>query len=83
MSKNGLKEISPEITVFSGISLTWSQVKWADIKDYVELLSKEMTDVKIDDSCLFEVERSLNVYLNSNKLEQLENQHAEKLVKYG
>ncbi|GFW81084.1 hypothetical protein TNCV_4804521 [Trichonephila clavipes] len=33
----------------------------------------------IGDNCLFEVERRLDVYLNSNKLEQLENQHAEKL----
>ncbi|GFV44846.1 hypothetical protein TNCV_563951 [Trichonephila clavipes] len=38
-----------------------------------------MPDIKIDDNCLLEVERRLNVYLNSNKLEQLENQHAEKL----
>ncbi|GFV12444.1 hypothetical protein TNCV_1792231 [Trichonephila clavipes] len=38
-----------------------------------------MPDIKIDDNCLFEVERRLDVHLNSNKLEQLENQHAEKL----
>ncbi|GFY00639.1 hypothetical protein TNCV_2140331 [Trichonephila clavipes] len=38
-----------------------------------------MPDIKIDDNCLFEVERRLNVYLNSNELEQLENQYAEKL----
>ncbi|GFS62199.1 hypothetical protein TNCV_477251 [Trichonephila clavipes] len=38
-----------------------------------------MPDIKIDDNCLFEVERRLNAYLNSNKLEQLGNQHAEKL----
>ncbi|GFX45489.1 hypothetical protein TNCV_2740261 [Trichonephila clavipes] len=38
-----------------------------------------MSDIKIDDNCLFEVERRLNVYLNSNKSEELENQHAEKL----
>ncbi|GFT33996.1 hypothetical protein TNCV_4384501 [Trichonephila clavipes] len=38
-----------------------------------------MPDVEIDDNCLLEVERRLNVYFNSNKLEQLENQHAEKL----
>ncbi|GFV86081.1 hypothetical protein TNCV_670781 [Trichonephila clavipes] len=38
-----------------------------------------MPDIKTDDNCLFEVERRLNVYLNSDKLEQLENQHAEKL----
>ncbi|GFW75103.1 hypothetical protein TNCV_448081 [Trichonephila clavipes] len=42
-----------------------------------------MPDIKIDDNCLFEVERRLNVCLNSNKLEQLESQHAKKLVKYG
>ncbi|GFX26644.1 uncharacterized protein TNCV_4536541 [Trichonephila clavipes] len=42
-----------------------------------------MPDIKIEDNCLFEVERRMNVYLNSNKLEQLENQHAEKLVKDG
>ncbi|GFY09597.1 hypothetical protein TNCV_380921 [Trichonephila clavipes] len=83
MSKNGLKQISQEITVFNGYFLTWSQVKWADIENYVEFLSKEIPDIKIDGNCLFEVERRLNVYLNSNKLEQLENQHAEKLVKYG
>ncbi|GFT71428.1 hypothetical protein TNCV_970991 [Trichonephila clavipes] len=81
MSKNGLKQISQEITVFNGIF--WSQVKWADIENYIEFSSKVMPDIKIDDNCLFEVERRLNVYLNSNKLEQLENQRAEKLVKYG
>ncbi|GFU20782.1 hypothetical protein TNCV_4173161 [Trichonephila clavipes] len=36
-----------------------------------------MPDVKIDDNGLFEEERRLNVYLNTNKLEQLENQHVE------
>ncbi|GFU14589.1 hypothetical protein TNCV_406461 [Trichonephila clavipes] len=40
-----------------------------------------MSDIKIDDNCPFEEERRLNVYLNSNKLEQLENQHTEKLEK--
>ncbi|GFW63989.1 hypothetical protein TNCV_706941 [Trichonephila clavipes] len=64
---------------FQWYFLTWAQVKWADIENYVEFLSKEMPDIKIDDNCLFEVERRLNVHLNSNKLEQLENQHAEKL----
>ncbi|GFU60592.1 hypothetical protein TNCV_1730101 [Trichonephila clavipes] len=64
-------------------SLTLSQVNWEDIENCVEFLSKEMPDIKIDDKCLFEVERRLNVYLNSNKLEQLENQHAKKFVKYG
>ncbi|GFX64303.1 metabotropic glutamate receptor 8 [Trichonephila clavipes] len=42
-----------------------------------------MLDIKINDNCLLEVERRLNVYLNSNKLELLENQHAVKLVKDG
>ncbi|GFV61689.1 hypothetical protein TNCV_188471 [Trichonephila clavipes] len=64
---------------FQWYFLTWSQVKWADIENNVEFLSKETPDIKIDDNCLFEVERRLNVHLNSNKLEQLENQHAEKL----
>ncbi|GFS95183.1 uncharacterized protein TNCV_2705261 [Trichonephila clavipes] len=40
----------------------------------------EIPDIIVDDNCLSEVERKLNVYLNSNILEQLENQHAEKLV---
>ncbi|GFT57131.1 hypothetical protein TNCV_1691671 [Trichonephila clavipes] len=62
---------------FQWYFLTWSRVKWADIENYVEFLSKEMSDIKIDDNCLFEVERRLNVHLNSGKLEQLENQHAE------
>ncbi|GFX42779.1 hypothetical protein TNCV_2197361 [Trichonephila clavipes] len=42
-----------------------------------------MPDIKIDDNGLFIVERRLNVYLSSNKLEQLENKHAKELVKYG
>ncbi|GFU30286.1 hypothetical protein TNCV_4116481 [Trichonephila clavipes] len=58
---------------------TLSHVNWADIENYVEFLSKEMPDIKIDENGLFEVKRRLNAYLNSNKLEQLENQHAEKL----
>ncbi|GFU77269.1 uncharacterized protein TNCV_4689441 [Trichonephila clavipes] len=82
MVKNGLKQISQEITV-SKAFLTLSLVNWADIENYVEFLSKEMRDIKINDNCLFEVERRLNEYLNSNKLEQLENPHAEKLVKDG
>ncbi|GFX17215.1 uncharacterized protein TNCV_2857381 [Trichonephila clavipes] len=59
--------------------------KMEDIENYVEFLSEEMPDVKINDNCLLEVEveRRLNVYLNSNKIEQLENQHAAKLVKDG
>ncbi|GFT16469.1 hypothetical protein TNCV_281101 [Trichonephila clavipes] len=68
---------------FQWYLLTWSQVKWADIENYVEFLSKEMPDIKIDDNCLFEVERRLNLYLNSNKLEQLENKHAKILIKFG
>ncbi|GFX77612.1 hypothetical protein TNCV_1752231 [Trichonephila clavipes] len=36
-----------------------------------------MRDIKIDDNGLFEEERRLNAYLNSNELEQLENQYAE------
>ncbi|GFW29051.1 hypothetical protein TNCV_2356091 [Trichonephila clavipes] len=38
-----------------------------------------MPDIKTNDNCLFEVERRLNLLLNSNKLEQLENHNAEKL----
>ncbi|GFU64030.1 hypothetical protein TNCV_246071 [Trichonephila clavipes] len=68
---------------FQWYFMIWSQVKWADVENYVEFLSKEMPGIEIDDNCLFEVERRLNVCLNSNKLEQLENQHAEKLVKEG
>ncbi|GFV69118.1 hypothetical protein TNCV_2905981 [Trichonephila clavipes] len=68
---------------FQWYFLTWSQVKWADIEIYAEFLSKEMPDIKIDDNCLFEVEIRLNVHLNSNELEQFENPHDEKLVKYG
>ncbi|GFV96878.1 uncharacterized protein TNCV_4350911 [Trichonephila clavipes] len=64
---------------FEWYFLIWSQVKWADIENYVKFLSKEMPNIKIDDNCLFEVERRLNVHLNPNKLEQLEYQHAEKL----
>ncbi|GFU39080.1 hypothetical protein TNCV_815671 [Trichonephila clavipes] len=60
---------------FQWYFLTWSQVKRADVENYVEFLSKEMPDIKIDNNCLFEAERRLNVYLNSNKFEQLENQH--------
>ncbi|GFV71057.1 hypothetical protein TNCV_946501 [Trichonephila clavipes] len=68
---------------FQWYFLTLSHVNWADIENYVEFLTKEIPDIKIEDNCLFEVERRLNVYLNSNKLEQLENPHAEKLLKYG
>ncbi|GFW52481.1 hypothetical protein TNCV_404091 [Trichonephila clavipes] len=63
-------------------SFQWYFLTWADIENSVEFLWKEMPDIKIDDNCLFGVERRLNVHLNSNKLEQLENQDAEKLVKY-
>ncbi|GFT28788.1 hypothetical protein TNCV_3585111 [Trichonephila clavipes] len=38
-----------------------------------------MSDIKIDHNGLFEEERRLNVHLNSNKLEQSENQHVEKM----
>ncbi|GFU57146.1 hypothetical protein TNCV_1780081 [Trichonephila clavipes] len=41
--------------------LTYSQVNLADVKNYDEFLSKEMPDIKIDDNCVFEVERRLNV----------------------
>ncbi|GFX44957.1 hypothetical protein TNCV_3430061 [Trichonephila clavipes] len=37
----------------------------------------KMTDIKIVDNGLFEEIGRLNVYLNYNKLKQLENQHAE------
>ncbi|GFX51605.1 hypothetical protein TNCV_5013091 [Trichonephila clavipes] len=57
--------------------LTSSQVNWADIQNFVEFLSREMPDIKIDDNDLFEEEKQLNRCLNSNTLEQLENQHAE------
>ncbi|GFX47992.1 uncharacterized protein TNCV_4113271 [Trichonephila clavipes] len=57
--------------------LTSLQIKWPNIENCVEFLSKEMPDIKIDDNGLFEEERRLNAYLNSDKLEQLENQHAE------
>ncbi|GFU24103.1 hypothetical protein TNCV_2006981 [Trichonephila clavipes] len=36
-----------------------------------------MPDIKTNGYYMFGVERRLNVYLNSNKLEQLENQHSE------
>ncbi|GFU03688.1 dimer_Tnp_hAT domain-containing protein [Trichonephila clavipes] len=36
-----------------------------------------MPDVKIDDNCLFVLVKRLNAYLNSNKLEQWVNKHAE------
>ncbi|GFV77463.1 hypothetical protein TNCV_1069921 [Trichonephila clavipes] len=64
---------------FQWYFLTLSQVNWAGKENDFEFLSKEMPDIKIDDNCLFEVERRLNVYLNSNKFEQLENQHTEKM----
>ncbi|GFT71423.1 hypothetical protein TNCV_970961 [Trichonephila clavipes] len=62
---------------FQWYFLTSSQVNWADIENGVEFLSKEMLDIEIDNNCLFEEERGLEEYLNSNKLERLENQHAE------
>ncbi|GFT75066.1 uncharacterized protein TNCV_2244491 [Trichonephila clavipes] len=36
-----------------------------------------MPDIKINANCLFEEIRRLNVYLNSNKLEQCKNHHVE------
>ncbi|GFT37867.1 hypothetical protein TNCV_4129141 [Trichonephila clavipes] len=42
---------------FQWYFLTLLQVNWADIENYVEFLSKEMLDIKIDDNNLFEVER--------------------------
>ncbi|GFU89221.1 hypothetical protein TNCV_2896691 [Trichonephila clavipes] len=62
---------------------TSSQTKWANTGNCVEFLSKEMSDFKIDDNGQFEKERLLNAFLNSNELEQLENQHAEILIKDG
>ncbi|PRD28136.1 UNVERIFIED_CONTAM: hypothetical protein NCL1_33334 [Trichonephila clavipes] len=44
MSKNGLKQISQEITVFNV----------GKYRNYVEFLSKEMPDIKIDDNGLLE-----------------------------
>uniref|UniRef100_T1HNF9 HAT C-terminal dimerisation domain-containing protein n=1 Tax=Rhodnius prolixus TaxID=13249 RepID=T1HNF9_RHOPR len=49
----------------------------SEVVNCVEFLSKEMPDIKIDDNCLFEEIRRLNIYLNSDKLEQWENQHVE------
>ncbi|GFS48190.1 hypothetical protein TNCV_2296001 [Trichonephila clavipes] len=43
------------------------------LENCIEFLSKEMPDIKIDDNCLFEEIRRMNAYLNSDKLEQLEN----------
>ncbi|GFW24827.1 hypothetical protein TNCV_1960921 [Trichonephila clavipes] len=68
---------------FQWYFLTLSQMNWADIENYIEFLSKEMPDIKINGNCLFEVVRRLNVYLNSNKLKQLENQRAVKMVEDG
>lgn len=62
---------------FQWCFLTSSKVNWIDIENCVEFLSKEMPDIKIDDNCLFEEIRRLNIYLNSDKLEQWENQHVE------
>ncbi|GFX95653.1 hypothetical protein TNCV_4885791 [Trichonephila clavipes] len=49
MSKNGLKQISQEM-----MCLTSSQVNWEDTENCVEFWSKEMSDIKVDDNCLFE-----------------------------
>ncbi|GFW82023.1 hypothetical protein TNCV_771521 [Trichonephila clavipes] len=47
---------------FQWYFLTLSQVNWEDMENYVEFLSKEIPDTKINDNCLFEVERRLNAY---------------------
>ncbi|GFX99336.1 zinc finger MYM-type protein 1 [Trichonephila clavipes] len=52
-------------------------VNWADIENCLDFLSNEMPDIKIDDNPLFEEIRRLNVYLNTDKLQQWENQHFE------
>ncbi|GFU21131.1 hypothetical protein TNCV_5115341 [Trichonephila clavipes] len=62
---------------------TSSQIKWANLDNCVEFLSKELPDIEIDDNGQFEEERLLNAYLNSNEVEQLENHHAEILIKDG
>jgi len=73
---NGLKQISHEITVSNGVCfLTSSQINWADIKNCAAFLLKELLDIKMNDNCPFEELRRLNVYLNSDKLEQWKNQH--------
>ncbi|GFU99574.1 transposable element Tcb1 transposase [Trichonephila clavipes] len=56
MSKNGLKQISQEMS-FQWYFMTSPQVNWADIENCVEFLSEEMLDIKIDDNGLFEEER--------------------------
>ncbi|GFV92544.1 uncharacterized protein TNCV_1744491 [Trichonephila clavipes] len=71
-----------EANITGNNSLQWCflislQIMWVDIENCVEFLSKEMPDIKIDDNGLFEAERRLKAYLNSNTLEQSENQHAE------
>jgi hypothetical protein len=60
---------------FKWCFLTSSQVRWAEIENCIEFVSKEMPDIKIDDNCLFEEIRRLNVYLNFDNLGQWENQH--------
>ncbi|GFX93581.1 histone-lysine N-methyltransferase SETMAR [Trichonephila clavipes] len=78
MSKNGLKQISQEITVFNGAFCDLiTQINWADIENCIDFLSKEMPDTKIVDNGLFDEIGRLNVHLNYNKLKQLEHQHAE------
>ncbi|GFX38472.1 uncharacterized protein TNCV_2344451 [Trichonephila clavipes] len=62
---------------FQWCFLTSSQVNWTDIENCVDVLSKEMPDIKIVDNGLIDEIGRLNVHLNYNKLKQLENQHAE------
>ncbi|GFS63971.1 dimer_Tnp_hAT domain-containing protein [Trichonephila clavipes] len=76
MSKNGLEQVSQEITVFNGV-FDFITSKWADIENCVDFLSKEMHEIKIVDNGLFDEIGRLNAHLNYNKLKQLEHQHAE------
>jgi len=62
---------------FQWCFLTSSQVNWTDIKNYVAILLKKLSDINIDDNCLFEEIKRLNVHLTSDKLKQWKNQHVE------
>ena len=73
VSKIGLKQNNS----FKWYFLASSQVNWADIENCVEFLSKEMPDIKIDDNSLFEDIIKLNLYFNSDKLEEWENHQVE------
>ena len=46
---------------FQWCFLTSSQVNWTDIKNYVAILLKKLSDINIDDNCLFEEIKRLNV----------------------